>query len=172
MSPPALLTAGAIHVALLWLLLQYSPLQQAIRQVVVQYVQAVSPAPAPAPESRAITVRPPAVAAPAQSNTVFSKAPESSVPLQTTTQLPDTLQARKPVPGPRTKLPTPAVELPNVEPAPNPVSEAPAAPPEPPRPPEPAMVIPAPQPGRHGQRAVAARQAQRPAGRRHGRRRH
>ena len=34
MSPTALATAGAIHVALLWLLLQYSPLQQAIRHLV------------------------------------------------------------------------------------------------------------------------------------------
>ena len=32
-SPGALVTAGAIHVALLWLLLQYSPVQQAIRYV-------------------------------------------------------------------------------------------------------------------------------------------
>src|SRR6187549_3357935 len=105
MSPGAFVTATAVHVALLWLLLQYSPLQQAVRYVVTQYVQPVSPPPTPpAPPtatSRAITIRPPAITTPADSASVFSRTPESSVPLRTTTQLPDTLQSKTPVPGPK-----------------------------------------------------------------------
>src|SRR5512133_886120 len=93
MSPAALATASALHLALIWLLLQYSPLQQAIRYVVYQYVQPISPTAPPAP-SRAITLRAPAATQPADSS-VFSKTPESSVPLKTTTQLPETLQPKK-----------------------------------------------------------------------------
>ncbi|WP_199236671.1 hypothetical protein, partial [Ramlibacter sp. WS9] len=102
MSPGALVTATAVHVALLWLLLQYSPLQQAVRYVVTQYVQPVSPPPTPPmAASRAITIRPPAITTPADNASVFSRTPESSVPLRTTTQLPDTLQSKTPVPGPK-----------------------------------------------------------------------
>ncbi len=138
MSPTALATAGALHVALLWLLLQYSPLQQAVRYVVYQYVQPISPAPAPAVSSRAITIRPPVTASPPDSAAVFSRTPESSVPLKTTTQLPDTVQAKQPVAAPRPAVPAPVVEPPSVEPAPPRAEEVPrAAPPEP-------VVVPAP----------------------------
>src|SRR5215208_7124795 len=48
MSPAAMVTSGALHVALVWLLLQHAPLQQAIRYVVYQYVKPVSPGAQPA----------------------------------------------------------------------------------------------------------------------------
>src|SRR4051794_11659718 len=96
MSPTAMVTAGAIHVALIWLLLQYSPVQQAIRYVVYQYVQPINPnSNVATPASRAITVRPSVSRPSTESPSVFSNTPESSVPLQTTTQLPDSVQARK-----------------------------------------------------------------------------
>jgi outer membrane biosynthesis protein TonB len=125
-SPGALVTAGAIHVALLWLLLQYSPVQQAIRYVVYQYVQPISPN-ANAPTSRAITVRPPVSNRAAEMPPVFSNTPESSVPLKTTTQLPDTVKAKKRVTGPAAPEPKPRVETPaepEPEPEPGPVADA------------------------------------------------
>ena len=95
MSPTAMVTAGAIHVALLWLLLQYSPVQEAIRYVVYQYIQPISPNAATS-GSRAITVRPPPAHLSTETPSVFSRNLESSIPLKTTTQLPDTVgqQAR------------------------------------------------------------------------------
>ena len=55
MSPPALATSAVIHIALLWLLIQYSPIESAIRYVVYQYVQPISPS---ATNSRAIGQQP------------------------------------------------------------------------------------------------------------------
>src|SRR6478735_9473576 len=64
-SPAAMATSGALHIALAWLLLQYTPVQQAVRYVVTQVVrpQSANPpsastssaAPSP-PPSRAITL--------------------------------------------------------------------------------------------------------------------
>ncbi|MBC7601032.1 MAG: hypothetical protein H7255_00020, partial [Ramlibacter sp.] len=123
LSPTGMATAGAIHVALLWLLLQYSPIQQTIRYVVYQYVQPVSPASNNA--SRAITLRPPVVISNSESPTIFSKNVESSVPLKTTTTLPDSLQHKTPVPGPRATDNAPSTDKPDPEPAPVPVPAAP-----------------------------------------------
>jgi len=147
MSPSALATAGVLHVALLWALLQYTPVQQAIRQV-VSYARPISPTPAPPVASRAITIRPPAITSPAESASVFSKTPESSVPLKTTTQLPDMLQSKTPVPGPRNVESPPVVEPTIVESAPAPVPiPAPEVPPPPPMPavPAPPVAPPVPQ---------------------------
>ncbi|HYF42382.1 MAG TPA: hypothetical protein VEA35_08020, partial [Ramlibacter sp.] len=87
-SPTAMVTAGAVHVGLLWLLLQHSPLQEVVRYV-VHYAQPISPArspsPAPAASSRAITISPPVTLRSSQDLSVFSRTPESSVPLKTTT---------------------------------------------------------------------------------------
>jgi hypothetical protein len=109
MSPTAMATAGAIHVALLWLLLQHSPLERTIRYVVYQYVKPISPI-AQSGANRAITIRPPAATSQTESPPVFSNTPESSVPLKTTTQLPDAVQAKKPVPGPRRSNAAPPLE--------------------------------------------------------------
>ena len=46
MSPQALAASGVLHVALAWMLLQYAPVQQAVRYVVYQ---AIRPPPAQAP---------------------------------------------------------------------------------------------------------------------------
>ena len=156
MSPTAMVTAGAVHVALLWLLLQYSPVQEAIRYVVYQYVQPISPN-APTSGSRAITARPPPAHLSTETPSVFSRSPESSVPLKTTTQLPDAVQARKPAEGPRTPQTTSPVEPSDVEPppvpqpeaAPVPVAPAPMPLPEPPPVPAPvatSLEMPAPAP--------------------------
>jgi hypothetical protein len=152
MSPTALVTAGAIHVALLWLLLQYSPLQQAIRYVVYQYVKPINPTAQPG-SSRAITVRPPVTPHQAENAPVFSKLPETSVPLKTTTQLPDTMQAKTPLPGRRApELPVPVEPPPLAQPeAPVPAEVPPvpaqALPPAPAPPSEPPPTpLPAPAP--------------------------
>ena len=153
MSPTALVTAGAIHVALLWLLLQYSPLQQAIRYVVYQYVKPISPAAQPG-SSRAITVRPPVTPHQAENAPVFSRTPETSVPLKTTTQLPDTMQAKTPLPGRRApELPLPVEPPPVAQPEATVPAEvvppvpAQALPPPPAPPPEPPPTpLPAPAP--------------------------
>src|SRR5262245_6309271 len=86
MSPAGFTASGLLHIALLWLLLQYAPVQQAVRYVVVQAIRPASP-PAPAAPaattttSRAIT--PPASpGAPGDPASVFSARPESSVPME------------------------------------------------------------------------------------------
>jgi hypothetical protein len=130
MSPTAMVTAGALHVALLWLLLQHSPLQETIRYVVYQYVKPISPN-AQSGSSRAITVRPPVATHQADNAPVFSRTPESSVPLKTTTQLPNTLQSKTPLPGPRApELSPPLEQPPRVQPETPPVEPAPSVPPQ------------------------------------------
>jgi hypothetical protein len=152
MSPTALVTAGAIHLGLLWLLLQYSPLQQAIRYVVYQYVKPINPTAQPA-SSRAITARPPITPDQAENAPVFSKVPETSVPLKTTTQLPDTMQAKTPLPGRRApELPLPVEPPPIAQteapvPAdvpPVPAQTLPPPPAPPPEPPPTPLPVPAP----------------------------
>src|SRR4051812_774921 len=96
LSPPALTATGALHVALLWLLLQYAPVQQAVRYVVYQ---AVRPAPVPpaaasnsnstAPaRSRAIPL-PATRGTPGDDQSLFTLRPESSLPVQATDTLPE-----------------------------------------------------------------------------------
>src|SRR4051812_7634998 len=122
LSPAGALTAGAVHVAILWLLLQQAPVQEAMRYA-VNYVQpitpptprAATPAPAPAPapradSSRAITVVPPVTLKSADQLTIFANTPESSMPVRTTTQLPKTVKAPKPRPGPVARQPAPTAE--------------------------------------------------------------
>jgi hypothetical protein len=166
MSPGAIATATAIHAGLLWLLLQYSPLVPTVRYVVYQYVRPISPAPE---ANRAITIRPKAATSPTEAPAVFSNTPESSVPMQATAQLPETVQPQQKKPAPRAVEPKPIpkrrtetapqraaepVPAPPAPPVPMPPAPAPApeiaptpvAPPVPiPAPPEPAPV-PAPEP--------------------------
>ena len=90
LSPAGLAVSGALHIALVWMLLQYTPVQQAVRYVVYQAVRPFNaPATAP-PASRAITP-PAAPGTPGDPFSVFSRRPESSVPLQVTDTLPDTV---------------------------------------------------------------------------------
>jgi hypothetical protein len=99
LSPTGLAASGVLHIALVWLLLQVAPVQQAVRYVVVQAVRPFNaPAPPPAaPVSRAITP-PAALGSAGEPPAVFTQRPESSVPIQATDTLPDTLQQprRKP----------------------------------------------------------------------------
>src|SRR5690242_15475988 len=92
-SPTAMATAIALHIAFVWLLLQHAPVQQVIRYVVVQATQPAAPPaattppppPPPVPNTRAITTQRAPI--PIEQNTeqpVFSRAPESTVPLQAT----------------------------------------------------------------------------------------
>ena len=46
MSPAAMAATGALHVALVWLLLQQAPVQEAVRYVVYQTVRPAQPPPA------------------------------------------------------------------------------------------------------------------------------
>ena len=96
-SPAGFAASGVLHIALIWMLLQYAPVQQAVRYVVYQ---AVRPFNAPAPSanaSRAIT--PPAAPGTAGDPlSVFSQRPESSLPVQVTNTLPETLQQPQPKP--------------------------------------------------------------------------
>jgi hypothetical protein len=95
-SPGGIAASGLLHIALLWLLLQYAPVQQAVRYVVVQALRPASPpAPATPAPSRAITL-PATPGTPGDPLSVFTMRPESSVPLQATDTLPDTLQVHKP----------------------------------------------------------------------------
>ncbi|MBE7942771.1 hypothetical protein IM725_19550, partial [Ramlibacter aquaticus] len=96
MSPAALATAGVLHAAVIWLLWKYSPIEPAVRYVVYQYVQPISPSPG---ASRAITLRPARPQASPDSQELFSRRVEPSVPLQATDQLPDTLKPAKPQPA-------------------------------------------------------------------------
>src|SRR5690242_7698950 len=168
-SPAALAASGALHVALAWLLLQYTPVQQAVRYVVTQVVRPQSanpPATSPAaasspPPSRAITLPGPRGSS-AESPDLFSNTPQSSVPMQVTDQLPDTLKpARKkrrraqPAPEPAREeapaaSPSPALKSETQLRLPEPVQEvAPAPPPEPAPPPLPVpepVPVPAPAP--------------------------
>ena len=124
MSPAGMATTTAIHVGLLWLLLQYSPLVPTVRYVVYQYVRPISPS---ANNSRAITVRPPNTS-PSTDMSVFSNTPESSVPLKATRQLPETLQTRQPEPAPPPIEPEPVRESAKPQPAvPAPPDVAPAS---------------------------------------------
>ena len=117
-SPAAAVTAGALHVALVWALLQYEPVQQAVRYVVYHYVQPISPnASSAATASRAISPAP-LVLKQARRMPVFSNTPESTVPLQATTQLPDTLRSREPEAGARRTEAAPPREQPKPAPAP------------------------------------------------------
>src|SRR4051812_16605506 len=110
LSPTALATSGALHVALVWLLLQYTPVQQAVRYVVYQAVRpfsATSPAANSSSTSRAITL-PARRGEPGDPLSVFTQRPESSIPLQATDTLPDLAQPRKRQPRrPRREAPLP-----------------------------------------------------------------
>ena len=95
LSPAGVAASGVLHIALVWLLLQYAPVQQAVRYVVVQAIRPASPpVPVAPPPSRAITV-PAAPGTPGDPLSVFSLRPESSMPLRTTDTLPETVQERK-----------------------------------------------------------------------------
>jgi hypothetical protein len=139
MSPGAIATATAIHAGLLWLLLQYSPLVPTVRYVVYQYVRPISPAPE---ANRAITIRPKAAPSPSEAPAVFSNTPESSLPMQATAQLPETLQPQQKKPVPRAAEPKPIPKR-KTEAAPERAPEPVPAPPAPPVPltPEPAPEI-------------------------------
>src|SRR5437868_1696724 len=138
MSPAAMATTAALHVGLIWLLLQYSPLVPTIRYVVYQYVRPISPS---ANTSRAITLRAPN-ASPSTDLSVFSNNPDSSIPLKATRQLPDTLQAKEPAPVPPPLEPEPVRESARPQPAvPAPPDIAPAVPV-----PVPALPLPQPPP--------------------------
>ena len=92
LSPAGLAASGVLHIALLWMLLQYAPVQQAVRYVVYQAVRPSSTPPVSSSStSRAITP-PAAPGTPGDPLSVFSLRPESSLPMQTTDTLPDTLQ--------------------------------------------------------------------------------
>ena len=138
-------TVGALHVALLWLIAQHLPVERAVRYVVYQYALPISAR--NATSSRAITSPSNLSLRSSEAMGVFSTRVEPSVPLRATTQLPDTMQARKPRPGP--KAPQEAVTEPEPAPArPVPLPVPVAPPPEPlptpaPVPPEP---VPAPAP--------------------------
>ncbi|MDB5749784.1 MAG: hypothetical protein JWP65_205, partial [Ramlibacter sp.] len=103
MSPAALAATGALHVALVWLLLQHTPLQQVVRSVVWQTVRPAQPPPAStasanstrSASSRAISPGAGRGAA-ADEPPLLATRPESSLPLETTLQLPDTLQPARP----------------------------------------------------------------------------
>ncbi|MBE7367742.1 hypothetical protein IM787_09205, partial [Ramlibacter sp. HM2] len=107
MSPAALAGSGLLHIGLVWLLLQYTPVQEAVRYVVYQATRpsptapsatATAPPPSAAsPSSRAITP-PSALGEPADPPAVFSMRPDSSVPLQTTDVLPEVDPPRQPRP--------------------------------------------------------------------------
>ena len=168
-----MVTVGALHVALLWLIAQQLPVERAIRYVVYQYALPISPG-RNAPSSRAISTRPSLSLRSTEAMSVFSKRVEPSVPLKATTQLPDTLQARQPAPGPkrpelivaepeaeavqappvRTPVlvpvaPAPAALSPEPLPAPAPVPEDPVTTPAPAPVPSPAPApapVPAPAP--------------------------
>src|SRR3954451_25473354 len=151
-SPAGMAASGLLHIALLWLLLQYAPVQQAVRYVVVQ---ALRPAPAPAraapaapPVSRAITV-PAAPGTPADPLSVFTLRPESNLPMRTTDTLPE-LQPRKPTPRrqrretPRPEVAPPAAPPLRNETRPTPPEPQPAPPPEEPVTAAPEPPLPAP----------------------------
>ncbi len=95
-SPAGLATTGVLHIALVWLLLQYAPVQQAVRYVIYQAVRPASPPPptSSASISHAITL-PATPGTPGDPLSVFTLRPESSIPLQTTDTLPE-LQPRPP----------------------------------------------------------------------------
>src|SRR5215217_4203353 len=88
LSPAGLATSGALHIALAWLLLQYTPVQQAVRYVVTQVSRpesanaptSSSAATASPPPSRAITLTGPRGGA-AESPDLFSNTPQSSLPM-------------------------------------------------------------------------------------------
>ncbi len=101
-SPAALVTVGALHVALLWLIAQHLPVERAVRYVVYQYAVPTSPG-RNAASSRAITAPSSLPLRSSEALDVFSNRVDPTVPLKATTQLPDTLQARKPRPGPKAR---------------------------------------------------------------------
>ena len=172
-SPPSLLVAVALHLALLWLLNQYWPVEQAIRYVVFQVVP-LPPRPDAPVQSRAITLSAPSSASASISEAqrelpALSRKVEKSTPVKNTRQLPDLgvqvtetpalrpepepapvepVVAATPVPAP---APTPApAPVPLPAPAPVPVPPAPIPPPAPvplpPAPPPPVPPPPAPPP--------------------------
>ncbi|HEY0823211.1 MAG TPA: hypothetical protein VGD76_05435, partial [Ramlibacter sp.] len=107
MSPEGLAATGVLHVALIWMLLQYTPVQQAVRYVVYQAVRPFqAPAASSSSASRAITP-PAAPGTPGDPLSVFTLRPESSLPLQATDTLPDTLRVPKRKPR-RERRETPA----------------------------------------------------------------
>src|SRR3954469_10533143 len=98
LSPAGVAASGVLHIGLLWLLLQYAPVQQAVRYVVVQALRpGAPPVPASPPPSRAITL-PASPGTAGDPLSVFTLRPESSMPLRTTDTLPDTLKQEKPRP--------------------------------------------------------------------------
>ncbi|MDB5897381.1 MAG: hypothetical protein JWP41_983, partial [Ramlibacter sp.] len=143
MSPTALATSGALHVALVWLLLQYTPAQQAVRYVVYQAVRPFSAsAPSANSSSRAITL-PARRGEPGDPLSVFTQRPESSIPLQATDTLPDLTQPRKRQP----RRPRRETSLPDAIPAPSLRSETQLQRPQAaPVPPTPEVLPPVPTP--------------------------
>jgi hypothetical protein len=142
-SPAALVTVGAFHVALLWLIAQQLPVQRAVRYVVYQYALPIS-AGRNAASSRAITAPSSLSLRSSEAIGVFSKRVEPSVPLTATTQLPDTLQARRPRPGPKARV-APVTET-EVPPNPVPVAQPAPVPPAPAPIPTPTPLPPVPEP--------------------------
>jgi hypothetical protein len=62
LSRPALLTAALVHIALLWIFLQSTPVAQVTRQVVYQMLTPITPvtrAPDPPPRPKPVVVQPP-----------------------------------------------------------------------------------------------------------------
>ena len=92
MSPAALATTGALHIALVWLLMQHTPVQQAVRYVVYQVVRPQS-APATSSSSASANSSSRAITMPSRRGEafdppeIFSNTPQSSVPMQVTNQL-------------------------------------------------------------------------------------
>lgn len=134
LSGPALVCAGALHVALLWLLLQTAPVEQAARQV-VQYLKPITPIQAPLPKPKPITeVSPKAVVVPVPE----SKAVHEVTPLRPVITPPKVV---KPKPEKAKKIKT----APVIEPAPVPPPVV-APPPVPVPAPIPVPVLPPPPP--------------------------
>ncbi len=83
-----------MHLALLWALSRYLPVERMVRYVVYQYAQPLSPMQDAASTSRAISPQGVSLRA-APELPLFSQAPPSTVPLQTTRTLPEPRQNRR-----------------------------------------------------------------------------
>src|SRR3569623_754034 len=83
LSPAGAAASGVLHIALIWLLLQYAPVQQAVRYVMVQAIRPAAPSRAPAPPPVSfVNTLPAAPGTPGDPLSVFTLRPESSMPLK------------------------------------------------------------------------------------------
>ncbi len=161
LSRPALVTTGLLHLALLWLVLQSAPVQQAVRRVVTYLApitlprekapvpqHSITPKPAPpplpVPKAEPKPIPPPAVITPPKAIELPPQKPPEPK------KLPPVEPAPVPTPPAPTPLPEPTPPAPVPEPVPTPEHAAVPTPPAPvppaPAPPAPAPAPPAPTP--------------------------